>query len=300
MIVNNSLNKQEKFPICPNCFSENSSIKYLTSVNKFSVYYCRKCETGFTHPIPKNLSQYYHSHYWISPGITGQIKDVLFKFFQRRRIDWVSGYVKKGSVLDIGSGEGNFGKNAPASLEVLSVDSVTAQIKNPDVKKVDFLKWKTDRKFDAVVFWESLEHTTNPQAYLKKTSQVLKKRGVIFIEYPRFNSLEPQTFGRHWFHLDVPRHSSHLTDAGLSILLKRAGLTPVKQVSVPSFEYSVWGFIASVFDIFGLKPTDKLKGIQNLIILIALIPLGVTALAIEVVFAVFNQSPIGLIVARKK
>ncbi len=287
-------------PICPNCSERKSLIKYLTSVDKFKIYYCRNCETGFTYPIPKSIGNYYNSNYWISPGITGQVKDLLFKLFQNRRLDWVNRYTKKGDVLDVGSGEGNFGKNATSNLNVLSVDSKTAQIMNPDVKKIDFLRWMNKKKFDAVTFWESLEHTTNPQAYLQKAYRVLKDKGLIFIEYPRFNSLEPQIFGKHWFHLDVPRHSSHLTDAGLPILLKRANFVPIKQISVPAFEYSVWGFIASVLDIFGVKPTDKLKGVQNLVIILILIPLGLLVLIIELIFFAFHQSPIGLIVAKKK
>lgn len=287
-------------PICPNCSGKHSSIKYLTSIDKFNIYFCRNCETGFTHPVPKNIGDYYNSNYWISPGITGQVKDLLFKFFQKRRVNWVNEYIKRGDVLDIGSGEGNFGKNAPANFNVLSIDSKTAQIKNPDVKRVDFLKWRNVKKFDAVVFWESLEHTTNPQAYLKKASQLLKEKGMVLIEYPRFNSLEPQIFGRHWFHLDVPRHSSHLTDIGLSILLRRANFVSIKQISVPAFEYTIWGLIASTLDIFGVKPTDKLKGIQNLVIILALIPLGILAFIIELIFSTFHQSPIGLVVAKKK
>lgn len=287
-------------PICPNCYGKNSSLKYLTSSNKFDIYFCRNCETGFTYPIPKNIGNYYNSNYWISPGITGQAKDLLFKFFQKRRVNWVNEYIKKGDILDVGSGEGNFGKNATSNFDVSSVDSKTAQIKNPDVKRIDFLKWRNEKKFDAVTFWESLEHTTNPQAYLKKASRVLKERGLIFIEYPRFNSLEPQIFGRHWFHLDVPRHSSHLTDTGLSILLRRANLIPIKQISVPAFEYAIWGFIASVLDIFEIKPTDKLKGVRNLAIIITLIPLAILAFTIEMIFSIFNESPIGLMIARKK
>lgn len=286
-------------PICPNCFKKSSSIKYLSSVNKFDLYYCRNCETGFTYPTPKDIGKYYNSNYWISPGITGQFKDLLFKFFQKRRADWVSKYIKKGDVLDVGSGEGNFGKNAPANLNVLSVDSKTAQIKNPDVKKVNFLKWNNKKKFDAVVFWESLEHTTNPQAYLSKASRVLKEKGLVFIEYPRFDSLEPQVFGRHWFHLDIPRHSSHLTYKGLSILLKRADFVIVKKMSVPALEYSVWGLVASIFDIFNTKPTDKLKGTKNVAIILSLIPLGILAFVVETIFLIFNQSPIGLIIAKK-
>lgn len=287
-------------PICPNCYNKNSSIKYLTSINKFEIYYCRNCETGFTYPIPKNIGVYYHSNYWISPGVTGQMKDLLFKFFQLRRVNWVNKYIKKGDILDVGSGEGNFGKNATSNLFVASIDSKTSQITNPDVVKVDFLRWRSKKKFDAVVFWESLEHTTNPQAYLKKASNLLKKKGLIFVEYPRFNSIEPQIFGKHWFHLDVPRHSSHITDKGIFILLKRANFAPFKQISVPAYEYTVWGMIASILDIFNLKLTDKLKGIQNVTIIILLIPLGMIALITEIVFSLFNQSPIGLVIARKK
>ncbi len=296
----NILKKQSNTPLCPNCFKNvNVSLKYKLD-NKFSIFYCFDCEIGITYPVPKKIEGYYHANYWVSPGLIGTTKDLIFYVFQKRRLTWVKSHLQKGKILDIGSGEGNFAKGLPHNYTVTCVDSPKANIQNPNVIKIDFTKWNSKRIFDAVTFWESLEHTTNPPVFLKKSCTVINKNGIVFIEYPRFNSLESKIFGKHWFHLDTPRHSFHLTDKGLSTILKRAGFTPIETKSVPAFEYTLWGFCASILDIFGIKPTDQLKKMQNLFIIVLLIPLVITAAIFELTLISFNQSPIGLIVARKK
>ncbi len=285
---------------CPNCQENTLSTTHETSNNEFIISYCERCLTGITFPFPRSLSKYYHRNYWKTSGLFGKIKDFLFEFFQRRRAKWVNEYLHEGNILDVGSGEGKFGKRVADIFNVVNIDFPGSKIKNPDVKKVDFLKFKTKNKFDGIVFWESLEHTKNPQMYLENASRLIKKNGLVFIEYPRFNSIESNLFGKHWFHLDVPRHLFHLTDKGLNILLKRAGLFSVKHFRVSAFEYTIWGFAASILDIFGIKPTDKLKKYHNLAIIFSIIPIIMLSFIFEVVFLIFKQSPIGLVVARKK
>ncbi len=286
-------------PTCPNC-SINSSVNRLYDLpNKFIIYFCRNCSIGFSYPVPKNLDRYYHTNYWKTPGIIGLAKELIFNFFQKRRVDWITSYVKKGKILDVGAGEGNFAKNVDKNYKVTSVDSLNAKIKNPEVERIDFVKWDPKEKFDSVVFWESLEHTTNPPAYLNKAHDILNKNGLIFIEYPRFNSLESKIFGKHWFHLDAPRHTYHLTDGGLSTLLKRTGFTLIEQKSIPAFEYTLWGFCASVLNIAEIRSTDDLKKLENIMIIFLLIPLSVASLIFELILLPLKQSPIGLIVASK-
>ena len=300
LMATNTPFKKAVNPKCPNCPKDSFPIEYLNSINNFGLYLCEGCKTGFTYPIPKNMARYYHEFYWTTPGVFGRIKDAIFKFFQRRRIMWITTFLKKGNVLDVGAGEGNFINNLPDIFKGVGIDASIAKIKNSNIKRVDFLKWQTKEKFDAIVFWESLEHTTSPEKYLKKAFTLLKNKGLVFIEYPRFNSLESKIFGKHWFHLDIPRHSSHLTDKGLSIILNRVGFKPKSYISVAAFEYTLWGFSASFLSIFKIKPTDELKKLQNLMIIFSLIPLGIVALIFEVIFLPFKESPIGLVIASKK
>ncbi len=282
---------------CPNCAI--SEVVYRFNSDNFQIHFCKKCLNGFTYPVPKNLGRYYSGNYWQSSGFLGVFKNTIYKFFQIRRKYWIQKYLKNGNILDVGSGEGAFSKFFNNDFLVISLDTPSANIKNPNVLKVDFLKWNTKKKFDAIVFWESLEHTHSPQKYLVKASKLLKKRGLIFIEYPRADSLEAKLFGKYWFHLDPPRHLSHLTPIGLDKLLSKAKLSRVSHNRAFALEYTIGGFTGSILNVFMSHSSDFLKTSKNYFSLFLLIPMLLISAFIEIIFFILGQSPIYLTVARK-
>lgn len=286
-------------PNCPNCsIAKNVSLKY-SQVNGLDINFCAKCKNGFTYPIPKNLAKYYHSSYWTTSGFLGNIKDFVYKLFQNRRKIWVYSQIGKGKILEIGCGEGNFQKVLGESFEYKGLEHPLAKIKNKKIIKSDYLKWKNKQSFNAIIFWESLEHVAKPKDYLKKTYELLDKDGLVFIELPRFNCLESKIFKKHWFHLDPPRHLVHLTDAGLQNLLNKIGFKIIAQKSVFAAEYTVWGFTESMLAVFGLKSTDYFKKNNNPFILVLLLPLLMISFIAEIIFYFLKESPIGYIVAKK-
>lgn len=288
------------YPICPNCSLSTTVHLKLKSVRKFDIYYCNKCNNGFTHPFPKNLSRYYHSYYWISHGIIGKLKNVIFKLFQNRRKKWLQKYISNGNIIEIGAGEGNFAKLIGQNYELTGIEFPEAKIKNQNILKVDYLQWKSQKQFNAVIFWESLEHVPRSLEYLYKSNKILDKNGLIFIEYPRFDCIESRLFKNHWFHLDPPRHLIHFTDQGLEKLLSRAGFKIVEKRSVLACEYTVWGFLESILDIYGINSTDYIKKNPFLFILMLLTPLILISLIAEIFFYIIGQSPISFIVAKKE
>ncbi|OGM59404.1 hypothetical protein A2892_03570 [Candidatus Woesebacteria bacterium RIFCSPLOWO2_01_FULL_39_10b] len=296
---------------CPNCLQKKEPRTVLESRTgargktykkidgKFSVFFCNSCYTGFTYPAPKSIERYYHNNYWISSNLVGKYKDFIFDIFQKRRVRWVMKSISEGNVLDVGSGEGKFGESLPSRYKVTNLESPWAKIKNKKVIKKDFLKWKTIQKFDAICFWESLEHTPRPQKYLEKAYKLLNNKGELFIEFPRYNCLESKLFANNWFHLDLPRHLAHLTDKGLALLLKRSGFKNIEVKNVLSFEYAPWGFTASLVNTINVGATDDIKKSQNLLLFSLLVPVSLLSTAIEIVLFVIKQSPIGLATARK-
>lgn len=282
---------------CPNCIT--SPIVHKFNCNKFKIYHCKNCLNGFTYPVPKDLSRYYGDNYWLSGGLMGIIKNTIYLFFQMRRKYWIMNFLKRGEVLDVGSGEGIFSSLMDKNYHVTSLDVPTSGIKNPAVIKADFLKRGFRKKFDAIVFWESLEHTQYPQQYLKKASSILKKGGYIFIEYPRADSWESRLFKKYWFHLDAPRHLSHLTPAGLDKILSRVRLTTISQNGVFAPEYTIGGFMASILNIFLSKQNDFFKNSYNLFFIFLLMPLIIISSLAEMILFFLGQSPIYLTVAKK-
>src|SRR3989344_3314768 len=283
-------------PSCANC-TNSDYVTFKFRVNRFNIYFCKTCQNGFTYPMPKNISKYYHSNYWISPGIIGITKNFIFNLFHARRKNWLQKYLSSGDILEVGAGEGNFEKSLNKNYLVTGIELPGSKIKNRSILKVNFLKWKTNKKFDAVIFWESLEHVRTPKKYLEKSYALLKTNGLIFIEYPRFNCLESRLFGKHWFHLDPPRHLAHLTDKGLRTLLLQTHFKPVLAKSILAFEYTIWGYIESFLDIFGVKSTDYIKKRGVVFSLILLLPIVFLSFIAETIFLLINQSPIGFMLA---
>ncbi|MDD5415746.1 MAG: class I SAM-dependent methyltransferase [Candidatus Daviesbacteria bacterium] len=282
---------------CPNCNSSPTFQRF--NCDEFQIYFCKKCLNGFTYPVPKNIGQYYNDSYWIPKGFLGILKKTMYHLFQLRRKYWIMDFLKKGRILDVGAGEAIFSKFLNKNFEATSLDLPSAKIQNPDVIKTDFLTWKPKIKFDAVVFWESLEHTVSPHEYIKKAASILNDGGYLFVEYPRADCLESHIFKRFWYHLDPPRHLSHLTPKGLEKILTRSKFRSISHSGVPAFEYTITGFIASTLNLFPSRPIDFFKDSNNSIFLILLFPLIIISTFVEICFFIVGQSPIYLTVAKK-
>lgn len=286
-------------PSCPNCKTRNM-VSRIES-DKFDLFFCKECNNGFLFPIPKNLNRYYPPQYWQFPGQLSFIREGLHNLFQNRRKEWFKKYLSSGQVLDVGAGEGVFGKFLGEDFEVTNLETPQARIQNKNTIKVDFLRWKTNKKFNGIVFLESLEHVHRPQAYLEKASKLLKEGGYIFIECPKFNCWESKIFGKYWLHRDIPRHLVHFTNTGLQTIATRTGLQVVNQKSILSYEYSPMCLLVSLMNSLKVKPLNlRVKSFNNIFSLFLLAILSPLAFLIETIFFFFDQSPILLTILKKR
>lgn len=284
---------------CINCnIIDHHQLRY--SLKGFQLLTCNSCSNSFVNPVPKNMSKYYPENYWKVSGLLGNIKELIYSTSQSRRPAWIRSYLHKGSILDIGSGEALFAKKLP-NFKLINIDFPNSKIKNPQVLKVDFLKWHTSQKFDAIVFWESLEHVPTPGKYLEKSSKLLKKNGLIFIECPNLHSLESKLFGKNWYHLDPPRHLSHFNPAGIKHILKINKFKPLSVSQIFTPEYSYTGLIMSSLNVLGLDPMNlnsHTKTTTTLFLLLSVL-ISPFALIIGSLLYFMGQSPIMLVVAKK-
>jgi SAM-dependent methyltransferase len=79
-------------------------------------------------------------------------------------------------------------------------------------------------KWDLVAFHHSLEHVPNPREQIKSAAELLNPNGRIVVRIPTLDSQAWETFGRHWFQLDPPRHLFIPSRKGLKLLADQAGL----------------------------------------------------------------------------
>lgn len=283
---------------CPIC-SEKKRIKILDSGN-FDLYFCQKCKNGFVCPVPKNLADYYPKLYWQHLGKFSDLRQWLHNSYQKARTGWFKKYLTKGAVLDVGAGEGVFGKMLGDNFTITNLEYPGAQVRNKSVVKSDFLTWKPKQKFDGIVFLESLEHVTNPKKYLEKAATLLNKDGIIFVEYPRFSSLESQLLGKFWLQRDIPRHLFHFTEEGLKNIAKMTDLKVITQKGVMSYQYSPYCLLASFVQILKLPTLNlRLGVVKNLPTLLFLTLASPIAFIFEVILYFVGESPAGLIVLKK-
>ncbi len=106
---------------------------------------------------------------------------------------------------------------------------------------------------DLIIMFHVLEHLEDPLGALRQCVARLKPDGLLLISVPNLDSWQARWFGRHWLHLDVPRHLFHFSPSSLRHLLERVGLR-VETVRYVSWEHDPYGWLQSGLNRLGFPP----------------------------------------------
>ncbi len=106
--------------------------------------------------------------------------------------------------------------------------------------------------FDVVQLWHVLEHCADPVAALRQAHALLRPGGLLVLAVPNFESLQARLAGRHWFHLDIPRHTVHFRAGALLALLAREEFA-IDTVAHFSLEQNPYGWIQSLQNLAGFR-----------------------------------------------
>ena len=107
--------------------------------------------------------------------------------------------------------------------------------------------------FDCITMWHSLEHIPDPVGAFEQIHKLLAPDGVLVCAVPDAQGWQARTFGKHWFHLDVPRHIYHFGDRSLAALFDRTGFQVIKKWH-QEWEYDVFGWCQSGLNKIFSKP----------------------------------------------
>ncbi len=254
---------------CPLCGANNYRLIFaapadpVEKLGYFPVARCRECDFVFTNPQPdeKDLKELYsteyygeeHQRFWpvIEKAITS---------FRERRIREIERFKKRGRVLDIGCGRGRMlsmlrEKGWETYGTELSEESARYALEKLGVKVFtgDFLSSNFPADFfDCVTLWHVLEHLSDPLKNLIEIRRVLKEDGFLLVAVPDFGGAQSAFSGKHWFHLDVPRHYSHFTVKTLTTFLDKSGFQ-FRGEKHFSLEYDPFGLLQSAYNLLGLK-----------------------------------------------
>lgn len=199
----------------------------------FRLWQCLSCDLVRTEPqlTPRELEPCYAEEYWGEAGMIPVSEDWIRRD-QQYRTGFLSRFRSQGSVLDVGCGLGFFLRALDSNrwerhgIEPMPVPYREASralgsdcIRNSDLISAQL----SSGRFDAITFWDSLEHVPNPRAILKEAARLLRPGGVVVIGIPNYGGYQARHFGEDWFGLSLPHHFYHYTRATLTKLLGACG-----------------------------------------------------------------------------
>jgi SAM-dependent methyltransferase len=97
-----------------------------------------------------------------------------------------------------------------------------------------------DESFDVITLWDVIEHVTRPGELLGSIHGLLKRDGLLLVNYPDFGSWMARILGQRWpFLLSV--HLLYYTRATIALQLQRAGFEVVR--TQPHFQSLKLGYV---------------------------------------------------------
>lgn len=231
---------------------------YLTN-ETFDIVRCQDCDVVQIRPMPDDdvIERYYTERYRVKRhSLTNNLRCQLRALAATRYFP--RGF--RGRLLDVGCGDGSFAllmKRAGWDVSVVEIDTAAlARLRQQGLQAkhaAEALEEGFDRPFDVIACWHVLEHVIDPVALMKWIGGLLAPRGVAHVTVPNITSWQADWFGRHWMHLDVPRHRYHFSKRTLSELFGRAGMHAVDWTTFAA-EYDWFGFIQSSLNLICSRP----------------------------------------------
>ena len=235
---------------CPLCGARQPSRSRLAT-GRFPLLDCAACGAAFLFPQPREseLAAFYDETYYgkgrkkFLSGIEIGIAVLTWLKWRRMRALLQPGE----RLLDIGCGRGTLIGMARASgYEAYGIERPSPlshslpHIYYQDLPECHF----PDQHFQLVILLHVLEHLPDPQATLAEIYRIVKPGGWVSLAVPNYGGAQAQASGRHWFHLDLPRHLWHFRRSGLETMLEKTGFRAT-HCSTLSFEYDWFGTIQS-------------------------------------------------------
>ncbi len=240
---------------CPSCnhagYNHYISCKdYTVSGETFNIVKCENCQLLFTNPRPvvEDIAGYYKSDEYISHHNKSQsLSDALYKlvrnFTLKAKVNLISKYGKKGSLLDIGCGTGFFLQQAHKSgWKVKGVEpneTARKQAISNDIQVETDLKEYSGQQFDNITLWHVLEHVYDLNQFIEELKNSLTDDGTIFIAVPNSKSFDAQHYKEDWAAYDLPRHLYHFDQHTIKETLKRHDLSIIDTIPMKFDAYYV-------------------------------------------------------------
>lgn len=250
---------------CPACGCKKTNV-YLPKCGDiihrnpgtWSLVECDGCQVIYTTPQlnAKEILQYYpkeYASYNVAAGLRKSFSNDIFRkiimspyWLRYGSPEWGEKPFGQSTLLEIGCGTGIFMKKMFArgwkctgiDISPVAVEWAMKNIPEADVSQSSLADYSTEQRYDMIVMSQVLEHFSDPVESLKKSFNLLRPSGKLFIGIPNIGSFEAKLFGRYWRGLDIPRHMVHFREPVLLRLLERCGFV-IENVRPAMFASSV-------------------------------------------------------------
>ena len=186
---------------CPLCASINNSKRFNdypgSFLNCYELIQCLECALIFASPLPSNkeLNEYYASGLYYDK-VANPFEQNILNFSLRlakSRLKLITSYInlnKELKVLDIGAGNGQFGK----ALEEMKCNfiydavepdlEVANQYTDNVVNHFSDISEVNESTYDLAVMNQVLEHVSDPVNFMITVSKLVKPGGYLYIDVP--------------------------------------------------------------------------------------------------------------------
>lgn len=226
----------------------------LGTGDSFVYFQCNECGCLQIESYPETISDYYPSDYYafqvreaksktslkdrlriakeryivFGTGLTGKCYAMLRPRSTLRKIANL-GLSEESRVLDVGCGGGAFlhSLHRIGFRNLTGIDAFIPSSKSftPQFRIIKSDLAAFDGQFDLIVLNHSLEHMPGQQAQLDELSRLLAPGGTCMVRVPVSSSYAWEHYRTNWVQLDAPRHLYLHSEASLTRIANRAGLT---------------------------------------------------------------------------
>lgn len=241
-------------PVCENGLHSRLCSSIVRDGTSYSLVYCRDCDVAVTSPAPTkhSLDYLYSSERYRDGGtrFVGPVEQAVRRW-RAGRLRRVERIAKKGRLLDVGCGRGTFlsmAQDRGWKVHGTEYNDETASFARGIGLLVTTgekqLQGLPDSHFDVVTIWHVFEHMPRPNDVLAECRRIIIDGGLLVVAVPNLRSVQARLFRDAWFHLDVPHHLYHYSDASLAALLRRHGFT-LLDCRHQSLEFGPYGVLQS-------------------------------------------------------
>ncbi|WP_163398671.1 class I SAM-dependent methyltransferase [Flavobacterium fluviatile] len=208
------------------------------SVSKeiFELYYDENLDMLITSPQPdfENLGRYYESEDYISH--TDNKRSVFEKAYHfvknialKNKLNLINlEQSKKGKILDIGAGTGDFLLTAKndgwKTIGVEPSEKAKEIAKRKGISFVEEFSELENNSFDVITMWHVLEHVPNLELQIQELKRLLKPTGTLIVAVPNFKSYDANHYGEFWAAFDVPIHFWHFSKKSIKSLFEKVDI----------------------------------------------------------------------------